>query len=133
MTLRRNFAAIAKTLAVAVTLNVLMLVAAVPRAHADERAKCQQRIEKAEGKLNEQVRKHGWNSSQANNSRRELNAEREQCWNQHHAWWGYNDRQWHNERDWDRYDRTHYDRDYDRDHDRDRDHDGDHDHDRDHR
>ena len=88
MNLRRNFAPVVKTLAVAVVLNVVALVVAVPRAHADDRANCQRGIERAESKLNEEVREHGWNSRQANNRRAELNAERERCWNQHRAWWG---------------------------------------------
>ena len=132
MNLRRNFASTAKTLAVAVALSVFALVVVVPRAYADDRAKCQQRIEKTEAKLDHEVRRHGWSSPQANNRRRELNAERENCWNQYHAWWGYQDRQWHNERDWERYDRERYERDDGRDRDH-HDHDRDRDHDRDHR
>ena len=134
MNLRRNFAPIAKTLAVAVMLNVVALVVAVPRGHADDRANCQRRIEKTEAKFHEEVRKHGWNSRQADNRRAQLNAERERCWNQHRGWWGFQDHQWHNDRDWDRYDRERYERDHDRDRDRDRDRDDrDRDHDRDRR
>ena len=128
MNLHRNFASVAKTLAVAVMLNVVAMVVAVPRAHADNRANCQRRIESAEGKFHQETRQHGWNSRQANHWRSELNEERQRCLSQSHGWWGYHDRQWHNERDWDRYDRDrrdwgHVDRDRDRrdwDHDRDR-------------
>jgi hypothetical protein len=117
---RRDYTRLGRVLVAATTLSVLALFVAVPRSHADDRAKCQQRIERAEARLHEAVSRYGPVSRQANDRRRDLNAERERCWNRYHAWWGPRDRQWHNERDWDRYDRDH-----DRDHDRDRDHDPD--------
>ncbi len=109
----------------------LLTVVAVPQARAadkDERAKCQQRMEKMEMQYDQQVRKHGEGSKQAENARARMNAEREQCYNQYHSWYSVRDRQWHNDRDWDRGNNA-ADRDHDRDrgHDRDRDHDHDHD------
>ena len=117
----RDYTRFGKALLVAAVLSVLLLFAAVPRSLAHDRAECQQRIERSEARLNDAIRKHGGNSEQANDRRRDLNAERERCWNQHNAWWHSGEHQWHNERDWDRYDRDH---DWDRDHDRDGDHGG---------
>lgn len=117
MNIRRDYRRLGRTMVAAATLSVLALVVLAPRAQADERSNCQKRIEKAESRLHDAVRRHGPSSRQANDRRRDLNAERERCWERHHAWWGLRDRQWHNERDWDR-----YDRDYDRDHDHDHDH-----------
>jgi len=85
----------------AAVLSVLLLFAAVPRSHADDRGRCQERIERAEVRLNEAIRKHGESSHQANDRRRDLNAERERCWREHHGWWNAQEHQWHTDRDWD--------------------------------
>jgi hypothetical protein len=86
----------------AALLSVLLLFTVVPRSHADDRGRCQERIERAEVRLNEAIRKHGEGSHQANDRRRDLNAERERCWREHHGWWNAQEHQWHSERDWDR-------------------------------
>ena len=117
MNTRRDYTRLGRALVAAATLSVLALFVAVPRSHADDRGKCQQRIERAEARLDDAVRRHGASSRQANDRRRDLNAEREHCWNRYHAWWAAREHQWHNDRDWDRYD---HDRDHDRDHDQDR-------------
>jgi hypothetical protein len=83
-------------------LSVLLLFAAVAPSHADERERCHRRIERAEARLDEAIRRHGKNSHQAYDRRRDLNAERERCWREHHAWWDAHEHQWHNDRDWDR-------------------------------
>ena len=76
---------------------------AVPPAYADSpNAKCQREIERREAKLDQAIRKHGERSHQADQRRRDLNAEREHCWNTYHGWWNGHDRQWHTDRDWDR-------------------------------
>jgi hypothetical protein len=108
----RSFTRFGRALLVAAVLSVLLFFAAVPRAHADNRARCQQRIEKAEARFYEAVRRHGEHSRQAIDRRHDLNAERERCWREHHAWWDAHEHRWHNERDWD------HDRDHDYDHDR---------------
>lgn len=82
-------------------LSGLLLFAAVPYSHADDRGRCQEQVEKAEAKLHEAIREHGELSRQANQRRRNLNAERERCWNEHHAWWNAREHQWHDQRDWD--------------------------------
>ena len=51
-------------------------------------------------KLDQAVRKHGERSHQADQRRRDLNAERERCWNPYHGWWNGHDHQWHTDRDW---------------------------------
>jgi hypothetical protein len=115
MDTRRDYSRLGRALVAAATVIVLALFVAVPRSHADERSKCQKRIHKAEARYDDAVRRHGPSSPQARDRRRELNAERERCWNQHHAWWGSRDNQWHSERDWDRYDNDR-DREHERDH-----------------
>jgi hypothetical protein len=72
----------------------------VPQAYADDHAKCQREIERREAKLDEAIRRHGERSHQAEDRRRDLNAERERCWNTYHGWWNGHDHQWHTERDW---------------------------------
>ena len=101
-------------------LGALFFFAGTPRAQADDRGKCRERIERAEAKLDQAARKHGERSRQAESRRRELNEQRERCWNQYHGWWEGHERRWHEDRDWDRdRDREHRDHDHDRDHDRD--------------
>ena len=98
----RNYIRVGRSVVATVAIAVLLTFGAVPSSHADDRAKCQRRIEKSEVKLDKAVRKHGARSRQADTARRELNLEREHCWTQYHAWWNAHERQWHNERDWDR-------------------------------
>ena len=100
MNILRTYAKLVKTLLAAATLGVLLFVAAAPPAHADDRAQCQARIEKAEARLDEAIRKHGEHSDQANDRRRDLNNERERCWRESHAWYDAHAQQWHNDRDW---------------------------------
>ena len=45
--------------------------------HADDRAECQQRIDRAEHRLQQEIREHGEHSPQADNRRRELSQERQ--------------------------------------------------------
>jgi hypothetical protein len=105
---------------VAAALSAALLCTTAPTARADDdHAKCQHRIEKAEARLDQAIRSHGEHSSEAESRRRDLNAERERCWNSYHGWWSSADHTWHSERDWDR------DRHDDHDHD-DRNHDDHH-------
>ena len=48
---RRGYARSARAVVATALLSVLLLFVAVPRMHADDRAKCRQRIEKAEAGL----------------------------------------------------------------------------------
>jgi hypothetical protein len=104
----RDFARFGRALLVAVVLSVLLLFVAVPRSYADGRARCQQRIERAEARLYHAIRKHGEHSREARDRRRELRAERERCWRENHAWWDAHEHRWHNERDWDHDDHDHH-------------------------
>ena len=81
----------------------------VPQAYAEpDHGKCQRDIERKEVKLDQAIRKHGERSHQADQRRRDLNAERERCWNSYHGWWNGHDHQWHTDRDWeDRHDDRH--------------------------
>ena len=64
-----------------------MFVAAAPRARADDRSKCQHAVEKAEARLDRAIHDRGEHSREAEDRRRDLNAERERCWGQYHQWW----------------------------------------------
>jgi hypothetical protein len=91
-----------KSIVVAATISAFLLfLSAPPQARADDRDKCKHRIEKAEAKLNDAIKNHGEHSHEAEDRRRDLNAERDKCWNQYHSWWNGQDNQWHTERDWD--------------------------------
>jgi hypothetical protein len=86
-------------IAAAVAITLLVFVA-TPSLHADDRAKCQHAIEKAETKLDKAIRDHGEHSHQAEDRRRDLNAERERCWNKFHQWWNGQDHRWETEHNW---------------------------------
>jgi hypothetical protein len=85
----------------AVALSMVMLAGAPPSQAMDGRERCQHHIQKAEARLDEAVRRHGERSHQAEERRRDLNAERDHCWNQYHAWWNGHENRWHEQRDWD--------------------------------
>jgi len=88
--------------ALVVAFAALSFVVSVPRVQAeDAKARCQHHIEKAESRLDEAVRRHGEHSRQADDRRRELNAEREHCWGQFHQYWDGHAHQWHEQHDWD--------------------------------
>jgi hypothetical protein len=106
MKLQSAFTGIGKRIAIAATFGVLGLVMAAPSAQAEDRNTCQIRIERAEYRLNDAIHDHGYYSHQANDRRRDLNRERERCWNQYRGYWNGGDRQWHNDRNWDRDDRN---------------------------
>ena len=89
---------IAATAVMTTALGTAMLVS-VPQAYADDHGKCQRQIERAESELDQAIRKHGERSHQAEQRRRDLNAERERCWNAYHGWWNGHDHQWHTDRE----------------------------------
>ena len=93
----KNFAASA---ALTTAIGAATL-AAVPGAYAaPNHAQCQRAIERKEAKLDEAIHKRGEHSRVAEDRRRDLNAERERCWNRHHGWWDGHDHRWHEDRDW---------------------------------
>jgi hypothetical protein len=90
---------LAVTAVMTTALGMAMLVT-VPRAYADNHGKCQRQIERAESKFDPAIRKQGERSHQADQRRRDLNAERERCWNAYHGWWDAHNHQWRTDRDW---------------------------------
>lgn len=88
------------TVAAFVALAFLLFVAA-PRSQADDREKCQHAIEKAEARLDKAIHDHGEHSHEADDRRRDLNAERERCWNATHQWWNGKEHRWETEHNWD--------------------------------
>src|SRR5271170_6226644 len=69
-----------KTAVAAVAVGALWLfVAAAPPARADDHARCQHAIEKAEANLDKAIHDHGDHSRQADDRRRDLNAQRQTC------------------------------------------------------
>jgi hypothetical protein len=80
----------------------LFFFAAVPQVHADDRGHCQRAIEKAESRLDHAVQRNGPRSREADDRRRDLNAERDRCWSAYHQWWNGREHRWETERNWDR-------------------------------
>jgi hypothetical protein len=93
-------------------LVLSLIFFAVPHARADDnyRAKCRQRIEKAEFRLDKAIRAHGLESHQAHERRAQLRSERQRCWKRERAWWDGRSQSWRSDQDWDRFDS---DRDHD--------------------
>ena len=86
-----------------------------PGAKADD--ECQERIAKADHRLHEAIRRHGYESKQAERGREELREARHYCWEHSHKWWDVEAGRWHSDRDWDDHDHDHdHDRNHDRDH-----------------
>ena len=77
-----DYIKLGKTLVAAAMLSVLLAFVAVPRSQADDRGKCQHSAERAQAKLNDAIARYGGNSQQAINRWHQLNAVRQQCWNQ---------------------------------------------------
>jgi len=84
----------------AVVTAALLFFVAAPQVHAEDRGKCQHAVEKAEARLNSAIQHNGEHSRQADDRRRDLNAEREKCWNQYHQWWNGKDHRWETEHNW---------------------------------
>ncbi len=80
-------------------VTVLMFLAA-PQARADDRDKCRHAIEKAEARLDEAIQHHGERSHEAEDRRRDLNAERQRCWERYHQWWNGREHRWETEQNW---------------------------------
>jgi hypothetical protein len=70
----------------AVLLTLFLLMGSLVPAQARDRDdKCEQRVRKAEVSLQKAERKHGANSRQAQNRRRELEEARERCRHREHS------------------------------------------------
>jgi len=81
-----------------------LLFCLAPGAKANE---CQDRIRHADRALHKAAARHGWDSPQAAERRRELFAAREWCWAHGHRWWDEDGHRWHRDRDWDEHDHDH--------------------------
>jgi hypothetical protein len=92
---------ISRTTVAAVVLSFGLLLATAPQMRADDRSKCQHAIERAESRLDQAVSRNGEHSRQADDRRRDLNAERERCWGQYHQWWNGKEHRWETEHNWD--------------------------------
>jgi hypothetical protein len=79
---------------------LMWFVAAAPLAHADDRSHCQHAVEKAEANLDKAIHDHGDHSREAEDRRRDLNAERQHCWDAYHQWWNGKEHRWETERTW---------------------------------
>ena len=88
------------TAVAALLAGALLLFVAEPGLRADDRGKCQHAIEKAEARLDRAVQKSGDHSREAEDRRRDLNAERERCWNENRQWWNGKDHRWETEHNW---------------------------------
>jgi Ni/Co efflux regulator RcnB len=91
---------IGKSLAAVIMVAALSWFVATPLAQADDRSHCQHAVEKAEGNLDHAIHDHGERSRQADEKRRDLNAERERCWGAYHQWWNGHDHRWETEHNW---------------------------------
>lgn len=91
-----------KTAVAALMAVALAWFVAVPVARADDRSKCQHAVEKAEARLDHAIHDKGERSREAEERRRDLNAERQRCWEQHHQWWNGKEHRWETEQNWDR-------------------------------
>jgi hypothetical protein len=90
-----------KTAVAAMLAAALSWFVAIPIAHADDRAKCQHAVEHAEARLDRAIHDHGEHSREADDRRRDLNAERQHCWDQYHQWWNGKEHRWETEHNWD--------------------------------
>ena len=88
------------TVAALVAAAFMWFVAATPQAHADDRSHCQHAVEKAEANLDKAIHDHGDHSHEADDRRRDLNAERQRCWDAYHQWWNGKEHRWETERTW---------------------------------
>src|SRR5260370_38680460 len=75
-----------KSMLAAAAFVGLLAFAGTPSARADEYARCQRRMARADHRLHEAVEHHGWGSRQADQARRELHEAGERCWNERHRW-----------------------------------------------
>ncbi len=94
--------------AIAIVMSAaLMFFVASPQARGndDDRGKCQHAVEQAEAKLDRAIQDHGDHSRQADDRRRDLNAERQRCWDHYHQWWNGREHRWEAEQNWDADDR----------------------------
>jgi hypothetical protein len=91
-----------KTAMALLVTAILMIFTAAPIVHADDRSKCQHAIERAESNLDKAIAHNGEHSREADDRRRDLNAERQRCWDHYHQWWNGKEHRWETEQNWNR-------------------------------
>jgi hypothetical protein len=91
-----------KTLASAFVMSALVLGSASGVLAAYNT--CQRRLARADRRVHEAARRHGWESKEAQHARVQLREAREYCWGHSHRWWDEDAHRWHTERDWDEHD-----------------------------
>lgn len=91
---------IGKAAIAAIMVAALSWLVTIPVAHADDRSRCQHAVEKAEVRLDKAIHDKGDHSRDADDRRRDLNAERQHCWDQYHQWWNGKEHRWETERTW---------------------------------
>lgn len=111
-----NVTRFAKAVVASATLGGFLLFAGTPATRANDEDACRDRVVRADHKLHEAAEKHGWDSPQAAERRRDLAAARSWCWEHGHRWWDEDAHRWHTDRDWDDHDHDHHDHDHDHDH-----------------
>ena len=107
---RGKFLSAVAALAVAAALLLTLPV----KASADDRARCQNRVERAQDHYRHEVHEHGRRSRQADDARAKMNAAWERCWSESRGWYDPHRHEWRTDRDWDRnydWDRDDHDRD----------------------
>ena len=92
-----------KTTIAAAVLSGSLLFLGAPGLRAEYES-CQRRLARADHRLHDAARRHGWESRQAQHARVQLHEAREYCWAHSHRWWDEDARRWHTERDWDEHD-----------------------------
>lgn len=97
---RSNASPWAKTIFAGALAGCLILAA--PGASAA--TACQRRLARADHRLHDAARRHGWDSREAQHARIQLREAREYCWAHSHRWWDEDTQRWHTERDWDDHD-----------------------------
>ena len=85
-----------------IALAAALCLATASRSAADERTRCQRRVEGAERHYRHEVQRHGKHSRQAEQAKAKLNARWNHCWLEAHAWYDPHRREWRTDRDWER-------------------------------
>ena len=101
----RDYVRFGRTVIMTAVLGAGLMLVAVPSASAhdfDDRGRCQERVERAEARLNQAIWQHGLYSRQAERRRYELVQARQSCWNRNRSWWDAREHRWRSDRDWDR-------------------------------
>ncbi len=101
-----KFSPFKKTLLIGATILGSTILLSAPKSRAADED-CQKRIVRIDHEIHKAAEKHGWDSPEVREKRRDLVAAREWCWEHGHRWWDEDAQRWHTERDWDEHDHDH--------------------------